>query len=218
MDNQLYDIRQKKHQEYLKHIEEINDTKSDEQLFVESKQIQNSCEIEENQNDNHQEIIDLVNKIIKLAHEQEEYYAASKLQKFIKKKYFEPICINEEIIHNIPVLFRIRINITEEHTNPYDENNISKEIIDSHRIIHQMFAKTNTNKLFRYCFDIRQLYPNKYKSFNLFGVDYYLQAKDHAYIESIWKKVNNTTNESIRYLTDFDYYKSLCIDSYKIDN
>ncbi|AYV85757.1 MAG: hypothetical protein Satyrvirus37_2 [Satyrvirus sp.] len=139
--------------------------------------------------------------------------AAITIQKFIKKHYFEPQCINDEEIKYIPPIFRIRIDITDQHIKEYTENSIEPGLLDMYRLINSACQKEKTI-LFRYCFDIRILYPMKDQIIELYDNFYFMQPCDHIRINNLWKKVNGTTNESIIYLSDFEYYKNLSFDKF----
>lgn len=209
-EEQLKIVREQKRSDYLKRNNES------EKKFKE--------EIEQQQN-----IELLAKKIETLTNLRQKYghlfasnprsKAARTIQRFVKKHYFEPLCINEEDIDNIPPIYRIRINITNYHSLEYSEENIPANTLDMHRLIYKMLTQGPTTEpeiiYFRYCFDIRKLYPIKNQIFEIYNIFYFMQPNDHIRINATWRKINNETNESIRYLTSFEYYKSLSIDMYK---
>lgn len=217
MDNQIKEIRQKKHQQYLDHLNGIIPNNEDEKHhIIEPNLINQVNQINQINTTDQKNQINTTNQKNHVLDNMKFNYAAIRIQRFIRKKMFEPKCINEEEILSIPSIYRLRINITDMHINEYNEENIQNDILEYHRIIHKSINfSTDATLFFRYCFDIRKLYPIRHQLINIFGEYFYLQPDDHKYLNRIWKKVNNITNESIRYLTDFDYHKSLSVDSHK---
>ncbi|AVL94684.1 hypothetical protein ma298 [Moumouvirus australiensis] len=187
---QLNNIRKKKHQEYLQYLNKHID----------------------NQNDQFESIT----KEEKISNPDNTNKAAIILQRFIRKKYFEPECINNESVKNIPPLYRFRVKITNQHINEYSEEGISPELIDMYRICYDnIYHYHDKSVIFVYCFDIRELYPIKNQLVEIYGSYYFLQPQDHINLEKLWKKINNTTTESINYINNFEYHKALSKDMYK---
>jgi hypothetical protein len=144
--------------------------------------------------------------------------AAKKIQRFIREKYFLPNCVNEDDIAAIPPLYRLRITITNHHAYEYSERDIEADMIDTHRIIHNtIVVPMEKYILFRYCFDIRDLYLQKDNIIEVYGTFFFMQPDDHIRINNLWNKVNGTTNNSIAYVQQFEYWKSLSIDSKEND-
>lgn len=139
--------------------------------------------------------------------------SAVKIQRFMRRYYFEPKCMNDDELSNIPPIYRLRIFITNHHRNDYTEDIVDKDYLDMHRIVQRIF---NCNQpkcvLFRYCFDIRKIYHIRNEAIKIEGESYYFQPDDHIKIESLWKKVNGETSSSIIYLNTLEYIKSLSID------
>lgn len=203
INEQIKFIRKQKHDEYLKYIGKINDKKKEE------IQKEYNSEIRLKQ-------IRILAKLRQIIRQNKKEKAVKTIQKFIRDNYFKPICINNDEINKIPPIYRIRISITTQHINEYSEKNIPADMIDMHRLIYKM-VQMSVDKfvLFRYCFDIRKLYPVKNQIIEILGGFYFMQPDDHIRINSLWKKINNETNESIRYLIFFEYQKTLSIDRYK---
>ncbi|QTF49170.1 hypothetical protein qu_278 [Acanthamoeba polyphaga mimivirus] len=214
MDDQIKEIRQKKHQQYLDHLNGIIPNNQDKQNHIVVPNLIN--QINPINATNQINPINTTNQRNHVLDKIKFNYAAIRIQRFIRKKMFEPKCINEEEILSIPSIYRLRIDITDMHINEYNEEDIPNDILEYHRIIYKSINfSTDSTLFFRYCFDIRKLYPIRHQQINIFGEYFYLQPDDHKYLNCIWKKVNNITSESIRYLTDFDYHKSLSVDSHK---
>ena len=194
IEEQIKSIRHEKHLKYLKYVSE------------EEAKINNTINKEK--------------KIKILGELYNKYYspktrAAIKIQKFIKKYYFEPICLNDEKINGIPVMYRFKIFITNHHVQEYHENGIDPEELKMHRLIYKIIRPVEKIVYFRYCFDIRNLYPHRNEILELYDNFYFLQPDDHLKINNLWKKINGESNESIMYLNNFEYNKSLSIDMYK---
>lgn len=225
MDEQIREIRLRKHQEYQEYQNylELNDQDNIHQIDKQNNYQTNY------QTDNIIESTDkydyqLDNPIVNIPakvdqqkiYDNRHHQAANLIQKFIKKKLFYPECINESEISDIPPIYRIRINITELHINEYNETDIPENLLAYHRIIYNMVNyKSNVQILFRYCFDIRKLILDKNQVIGIYDNYYFLQPNDHIYLNKIWRKICGTTSESIIYMTNFEYYKSLSVDMYK---
>lgn len=132
--------------------------------------------------------------------------AAIRIQNFVKKSWFAYKCINEKDLITIPGIYRFRLYITEHHL--MSENNIIQN-------------NEECKILFRYCFNIQQLYPIRHSSIviinpgdSLKNYNIYLQKRDLTRIEKAWSKVNNITTLSINFLNDMEYDKSLCKDQF----
>lgn len=118
--------------------------------------------------------------------------------------------INDQEILNIPGIYRVRIYITTAHLIPYDESNIEHDTIDIYRKMH-LNATYDLKKIY-YCYilDVRKII-NNYKSIIINNQEYYLQPNDYQKIQKIWKQVNCQTIRSVKYMSQFEYYKSLSI-------
>jgi len=201
LEEQIRQIRAQKNEEYSKYISKI--------------ETENNEEIEKQKNiETHQKKLDILTslrcKYFSKNNSMEK--AATTIQKFVKKYYFEPTCINNDEINDIPPIYRIRILITDHHINEYYEENVEPNIIGMHRIIYNMVRPVDKIIYFRYCFDIRKLYPIRHQIIEVCDSFYFLQPEDHIKINTLWKKVNNETSKSIRFINSFEYYKSLSID------
>ncbi len=136
--------------------------------------------------------------------------ANKKIVNFFKKKYFELPCVNESDILGIPGLYRFRLEITNHHSNYYSEDQVSQQHLHNYR---RKFIQPGPKIVyFRYCFDIRLLYEMRNQILELYDNFYYLQPGDHIKINKLWKKLNGFSNESIIYLTNFEYCKALSKD------
>jgi hypothetical protein len=207
IDEQLKLIRGKKHEDYMKHINALEDKKQhDYQKKIETDNKNKKISVLANLRQKYQYVFNLNTK----------ERAAKTIQKFFRNNYFEPLCVNEEEIRNIPPIYRLRIFITIEHINEYSEEGITEDLLEMHRFIYKI-AHTPSNKyiILRYCFDIRKLYPIRNCIIELYDGFYFMQPNDHIKINALWKKVNNKTNESIIFLNTFEYQKSLSVDMYK---
>nr|WBF70903.1 hypothetical protein [Megavirus caiporensis] len=206
IQEQIQAIREKKRVEYLNYLKNVESNTIINNIS--SNQKINITENEFNTN-NHNNLISTPTQEIK-------NNAAKKIQQFIRKKYFEPECINNQDISNIPVLYRFRINITTIHINEYTEENIPQDLINIYRLSYDnIHYESNKTVLFKYCFDVRDLFPKRNQIIEIMGNYFFLQPKDHVEINKLWKKVNNDTPDSINYLNNFEYYKSLSVDMYK---
>ena len=198
LEQQLELVRKNKHLAYLKHIANIEIAQKEE---INDKNVPNK-------------------NLNILPNLPEKEKAAFKIQKFIKKYWFCPECINTLEMRPIPPLYRFRVNITTYHINEYSEINVSNDMLKMHRLIHNMALPFTMKEekpiiLFRYCFDIRILYIQRNQIIELYDNFYFMQPSDHERIISCWNKVNGETNFSIRYLSDYEYVKSLTEDRVK---
>ena len=100
-------------------------------------------------------------------------------------------CVNADEIKNIPPKYRFDVYITDNHILEYSEENISDANINLHRMMHTMVHEENPAILFRYCFDIRQIYPNRHKIIELYDGFYFLQPLDHERIIEQMKQIKN---------------------------
>lgn len=140
--------------------------------------------------------------------------AGKKIVEFIREKYFRPECVNESEINFIPPLYRLRISITNHHIIEYSEKDVDPDMLDTHRIIHSTIGVPEEKcVLFKHCFDIRDLYPKRNNILELYDGYYFMQPDDHIRINNLWNKVNGETNSSILYLQQYEYWKSLSLDS-----
>lgn len=204
LNNQLEIIRKNKHAEYLKQMERIS---AEQEKINDALLLDKKVAI----------LTNLSHKYAYLSDANPREYAAYRIQKFIKNYWFSQKCINENDISVIPGIYRMRINITNYHTNHYTEADISSEMINMYRLMYNISHPLSISgqprvTLFRYCFDIRKLYYERDNNIDINRELYYLQPEDHARIEIAWKKINNETNFSIRYMTQFEYDKSLTHD------
>ena len=182
--DQIRSFREKKQNDFINHI---NKTKLDQQKQLDKQK--------------------KINILAKLSLKYKHVFnptsiekAVWTIQKFIKKHYFEPKCMNDERIPDIPPLYRIRITFTKKH------------IINSQSHTYTKVKSKQNTFMFKYCFDIRDLYPIKNNTIKLENVKYILLPHDHNHIESIWNKINGTTNKSIQYINMLDYCESLSHD------
>ncbi|AZL89487.1 hypothetical protein QKC54_gp0335 [Megavirus baoshan] len=206
---QIQEIREKKRIEYLNYLKNSESNSVTNDIICDNNIFNDTTNIMDNNINSHNNIICTITKEIK-------NNAAKKIQQFIRKKYFEPECINQQNISNIPVLFRFRINITNIHINEYSEENIPQDLINIYRLSYDnIHYASNKTVLFKYCFDVRDLFPKRNQIIEIMGNFFFLQPKDHIEINKLWKKVNNDTPDSINYINNFEYYKSLSVDMYK---
>lgn len=193
--NQLTIVRQQKHNEYINYMNNIEIHKWNEsikqkkiailfKLSIKYKYIFNPIPIEK---------------------------AVWTIQKFIRKHYFEPKCLNHNDISKIPLIYRIRITFTKNHIFKYSQ----PQNVEIRKIKNTVDILEKSKKmifLFKYCFDIRDLYPIKNDIINLMNQKYILLPNDCAHVESLWNKINGSTSESIQYLNLLAYCKSLSYD------
>ena len=209
LEEQLNLVRQEKQRTYLKYLADLENAENEKvkaKLDAEIKQ----------------------RKIIVMAHLSEKYKhifrpdskqkAARLIVNFVRKYWFGMECINQKEIVDIPGIYRFRVNITECHINEYSEENAKSDMLKMHRVIYKMTRKANPDFLFRYCFDIRKLYPQRHQIIELYDGFYFMQPQDHERIVSAWKKVNGQTSESIRFLNSMEFDRSLCVDINKDAN
>lgn len=194
-ENQLKIIRQQKHNEYVDYINKIE---IQEQIDLNK---QKKIAIMANLSSKYKHIFN-PNPIEK---------AVWTIQKFIQKYYFQPKCINENEMMNIPVLYRIRITFTKNHI-PKSSTLQNTELTKRKKSDSIIPNPKRIAFMFRYCFDIRDLYPVRNSVINLENKKYILLSKDCIRVESLWNKINGSTSESIRYLNSLEYYKSLSHD------
>lgn len=150
------------------------------------------------------------------------YYERSRVEndrsiitRFVKRKLFGSECINENEIKSIPPMYRLRIFITQSHINRYVERIATndKYEIEAHRRRYLLKQpKEKPVALFRYCFDLRKIFDERNSKFDLFGEMYYFQPDDHRLMCKLWERVNGRTDESIRFLQNMEYYKTLSKD------
>lgn len=207
---QLNSIRQEKHLAYLRHTEAAEAMERIEANRV--RQEKNGKRISELMPYLSEKYRHIFNPNPKLK-------AVATIQRFVRKHYFRPECINSHEIRNIPAIYRFRVNITDNHFNEYFEENIGDDMLQMHRLIYKMtmpaITVNNNNVIFRYCFDIRKLYLQRHQIIELYDQFYFMQPDDHARILKCWNKVNGETDHSIRYLNNLEYIKSLSIDQNK---
>ncbi|XWV25274.1 hypothetical protein QJ856_gp0496 [Tupanvirus deep ocean] len=204
ISEQIKQIRIKKHQEYLDYCKRIEEKENESIKKIKEKEIMDKkITYLTNLHNKYKNIFD------------PKTIAAKKIQNFVRKNYFEPQCINESDMIKIPPLYRLRITITNYHVNEYNEANVDLSMLDMHRLIYKMMVSADKKIiLFRYCFDIRELYPQKNKIIELFDGFYFMQPDDHIKINALWDKVNGETNRSIIYMSQFEYYKCLSVDEF----
>ncbi|XWV26536.1 hypothetical protein QJ857_gp0531 [Tupanvirus soda lake] len=215
ISEQIKQIRIQKHQQYLDYCRRIEE-KENEEIKKQNEEIKKQ---------NEKELMDKkINYLTELHDKYKNMFdpktsAAKKIQNFVRKNYFEPHCVNELDMNKIPPLYRLRITITNHHVNEYNEENIEQSMLDMHRLIYKMMVTVDEKiNLFRYCFDIRELYPKRNKIIELYDGFYFMQPDDHIRINTLWDKVNGETNKSIIFMSQFEYYKCLSVDEFKKNN
>ena len=169
IDQQIKMIREEKQRAYNNYVrtkESAEDYKLENQKFQELREKRIMC------------LTNLRYKYLYMS--DPKIMAVKKIQNFLREKYFEPRCVNDDEIAKIPSLYRLRINITNHHINEYSENNIEPELLDMHRIIYKMVEMSEQKYiLFRYCFDIRKLYPMRNDLIELYDGYFFMQPDDH---------------------------------------
>lgn len=200
-------IRKKKHEEYMEYIGQVQKKQNMEIVKHKYNELRlNKINIMANLRKKYKHIFDTRER------------AAIVIQKFIRNKYFKPACINEDEIHLIPPMYRFRIFITSDHINEYNEEDIPENLLIMHRQIYKMTNQQNDRSiLFRYCFDIRKLYPIRHNIIEIYDNFYFMQPDDHIRINKLWEKVNNKTNRSIIFYSMFEYHKSLSLDMHNVE-
>lgn len=201
--DQLEKIRFEHHLKYLQYLK--NNEEDNEKIIQFKKKV---------------EIMTyLANKYCNIFNQNKIEIAGRCINKFIRKHWLAIPCLNEESIVLIPGIYRFRINITNHHIYEYTENNIPDTKINTHRLLYQNNMKDlPKNILFRYCFDIRQLYPVRNQIIEIEDNFFFLQPDDHIKLNSIWFKVNGLTSASQIYLTKMEYFKSLSKDLKFVNN
>ena len=113
-----------------------------------------------------------------------------------------------------------RLNDITKKIKQNDDNDDSTDSIDSINSTNSTSSTNSTNSTqlidFYYLFDLRIMYKNLNKS-NTFIIPFdgyenlvfYLQNDDIEHITKLWRKFNNETDFSIRYIQDFEYTKLL---------
>lgn len=110
----------------------------------------------------------------------------------------EKFCINYDDINHILPIYRFVINITNQHTNEYSEQDVDENLIEMHRHIYRITTPQDDNfPLFKYCFDIRILYPQKNNIIEIENNFYFLQPDDHIKINARWKEIFGNINYPI---------------------
>lgn len=208
--DQLQKIRLEQHRKYLKYSEEC--TKKDEMLLEENLK--------------HKKI-DILSKLAfryrrffapTIAEKQE--ISGRTINRFVRKNWLAIPCVNQNQIDNIPGIYRMRIYITSHHIYEYSEKGIHTNFLNEHRLKH-ISANMSEPKmiLFRYCFDMRKLYPVRNQMIEIKDMYFFLQPNDHVRLNSIWNKINGQNSASIIYLSKMEYDKSLCSEfSYSKEN
>lgn len=200
-DEQLRFIRMRKNMEFEKYINCTNDNQIENQ---QDNQIDNQQDnqIENQQIDNQQN-----NQIDHQSDNQIDHQQDNQID---HQQYNQPEnqidhqndnqtqiqleinnCVNVDKALQIPEKYRFIIDITDQHTNEYSENDVPEYILEMHRHIYEMVILKNAISLFKYCFDIRQLYPVRNNIFEIDGYFYFLQANDHSKICFQWKELAN---------------------------
>ena len=181
MDDQISQIRKLQRDKYIDHVKKSGI----ESVFSES--------LDTNQT-----------KKCDIANKQENSYIEShtKLSPGINNKeiydnvdeslYGYANCININEIADIPPKYRFDVYITDNHVLEYSEENISDGNINLHRMMHSVIYEDNSVILFRYCFDIRKIYPDRHKIIELYDNFYFLQPIDH---ERIVEQMNQIKNQ-----------------------
>lgn len=206
---QLNLVRQRKHEEYMKLVYKEEER---QRILLQEKQ-------KEKELSKKVEILLKFSKKYRPLIAPNKYEKSTKsIQRFVRRNYFTP-CINEEEIKSIPVMYRFRINITHQHLKEYSEDDIAPSAVEAYRQMYILaHAFDNKDVIFRYCFDIRNLYQIKNHIIEILEGYYFMQPEDLRRIESLWAKVNGETHRSIIYINQIEYYKSLSIDIYKTKN
>lgn len=201
---QLLLIRKQQHDKYITHI-------SKEESDIRSK--------EEETNEIHR--VEFMKRMAEkykyIFNPNPEQRASNIICRFIKK-WLNKSCLNDNEIKYIPGIYRFRVDITDAHYKEYSEKNIPDNEINKYRKIYSLMLPKATNIIFRYCFDIRKLYPIRNEIIELFDEFYFLQPYDHLRLVKAWNKVNGETRNSIIYLSDMEYHKSLAVDIGKNKN
>lgn len=193
LDEQLREVREQKHREYLRYADQM-------ERGSPGSHRQNNA--------------DLGSAIAKKFGSLEKYCAGKTIAKFIISHFFFPECINEDEVGAVPGIYRFRMDITNFHGLEYSERGLDGDALRMHREQQKMLHGTGHKiLLFRYCFDVRELYPVRNQKIELYGEFYCLQPADHERLNAVWRRVNGQTPESIIYLGNLNYYKSLCHDS-----
>lgn len=122
-----------------------------------------------------------------------KYEDTKKPEKRPKWNYFKS-CLNESEIRNIPGLYRFRISITPKHLLEYSESGVPSALIEEHRYLRNSIYEIDNipdTEIFRWCFDVRKLYPKRNQPFEIEGCMYYLQPDDHIKLHKIWNLITN---------------------------
>ena len=197
MDNQINEIRARRHADFLKNTDNIPDNIPDKKSAInldESKKLLRKDDSKKTP--------------YKIASNKIALWAKSLLKK----------CINDEDIKHIPGIYRYRMTVRNTHKILFDDRKISDRNKIMYQFMYSTIADHNTTVLFNYCIDIRNYVRELNNPIIVNNEYYFLQPLDREMILNIWKKVNNETTYSIRFVTDMKYYRSLAIDMYKIEN
>lgn len=116
----------------------------------------------------------------------------------------EELCINASEINQILPANRFIVEITNQHNNEYSEKDIPENILEMHRYIYKITMPRDTFPLFKYCFDIRNLYPKKNSIIEIDNNFYFLQPDDHTRINDKWKELYGPEKD-VNYSEDFDW-------------
>lgn len=122
----------------------------------------------------------------------------------------EKFCLNYNDINHILPIYRFVINITNQHTNEYSEQGVNENLLEMHRHIYKITTPQDDNfPLFKYCFDIRILYPRKNNIIEIENNFYFLQPDDHVKINARWKEIfgniNYPVEENLEPNTNLDF-------------
>ena len=137
--------------------------------------------------------------------------AATSIQRFVRSRLLGSDNINQDEIHEIEPIYRLRISITSDHENPYHEENLKEDQLEVVRLMN-ITSTTDAMVEFKYCFDIKKLYPLRHHPHDILGSIIYLQAADHMKLEALWKNLNGASPQSVKYFQRFSYDRALVAD------
>lgn len=206
MGDQLAQIRKRRHEEYTLKISL-------------EKKSQDKKEKRE------RDISFLTNFFIKYYHIfiptiRSRYKAAISIQRFVRKNYFGPKCLNHVEEYSIPPIYKFRMQFTTTNYIEYSEVLNSDLTLEEHRQIHNMEyldAIVSSEFLFSYLFDIRKLYPKRNQPIIINEIPYYLQPIDHIRIIQLYDRLCGEDNATINREIDMKYEESLSKDKFKGD-
>lgn len=153
--------------------------------------------------------------------------AVATIERFFCKYYLMP-CLNEADIQDIPGIYRFRVTFTSYHTNEYSELDVPITMLETHRTLYEVVLASENHcqpeRLFRYCFDVRELYPIRNQILEICtnqdsNYYFFLQPADHVRLDRVWNLVNGSTLASIRYMQAYELRRSetMIEDIYDVD-